>query len=277
MDATVARKMYRALEPYHAMIYFVPEASERYKAFGIGGRMGYFASRGAPMGAVSAELIISAFYNFNPGLVRSAIPAAWQRATPAQIVDARFAGADAALRRILGEHIADPEVSEAAELAREASTACTLQGRITYAAHATLEWPTEPHMVLWHAITLLREFRFGGHVAALLSDGVGPCEALVMHVGTGQASRQALQTTRSWSDEEWETATQGLHERGLLTADGVLTDEGKAHRDAVEQMTDVLALAPWQHLGDDKCERLRELGRPLSRAILDAKAIPTGL
>ncbi len=277
MDATVARKMYRALEPYHAMIYFVPEASERYKAFGIGGRMGYFASRGAPMGVVSAELIISAFYNFNPSLVRSAIPAAWQRATPAQIIEARFAGAEAALRRILGERVDSPEVAEAAELAREASTACTLQGRIVYAAHATLEWPTEPHMVLWHAVTLLREYRFGGHVAALMSDGVGPCEALVMHVGTGQASRQALQTTRSWSDEEWETAARGLRERGLLTADDVLTDEGKTHRDSVEQMTDKLALAPWQHLGDNKCERLRELGRPLSRAIIDAKAIPSGL
>lgn len=277
MDSTVARKLYRALEPYHAMIYFVPEASGRYKAYGIGGRMGYFASRGAPMGAVTAEMIISAFYNFNPGLVRSAIPAAWQRATPAQIIDARFAGADAALRRVLGERVDSPEVAEAAQLAREASTACTPQGRITYAAHATLEWPTEPHMVLWQAITLLREFRFGGHVAALLTDGVGPCEALVMHAGTGEASRQALQTTRNWSDEEWEGATQGLRERGWLTPEGTLTDEGKVHRDKVEQMTDQLALAPWQHLGEAKCERLRELGRPLSRAIIDAKAIPSGL
>ncbi len=277
MDATVARKLYRALEPYHAMIYFVPEASERYKAYGIGGRMGYFASRGAAMGAVSADLIISAFYNFNPGLVRSAIPAAWQRATPAQMIDARFAGADAALRRVLGERINSPEVAEAAQLAREASTGCTPQGRIMYAAHTTLEWPTEPHMVLWHAITLLREFRFGGHVAALMADEVGPCEALVMHAGTGEASRKALQTTRSWSDEEWETAARGLQERGLLTAEGMLTEEGKAHRDTVEHMTDQLALAPWRHLGDANCERLRELGRPLSRAIIDAKAIPSGL
>ena len=277
MDATVARKLYRALEPYHAMIYFVPEASERYKAYGIGGRMGYFASRGAAMGTVSADLIISAFYNFNPGLVRSAIPAAWQRATPAQMIDARFAGADAALRRVLGERINSPEVAEAAQLAREASTGCTPQGRITYAAHTTLEWPTEPHMILWHAITLLREFRFGGHVAALMADEVGPCEALVMHAGTGEATRKALQTTRSWSDEEWEAASRGLHERGLLTAEGTLTDDGKAHRDKVEHMTDQLALAPWRHLGDAKCERLRELGRPLSRAIIDAKAIPSGL
>ncbi len=277
MDATVARKLYRALEPYHAMIYFVPEASQAYKAYGIGGRMGYFASRGAPMGPVSADLIISAFYNFNPGLVRSVIPAAWQRATPAQIIEARLRGADAALRRVLGERISSPEVVEAAQLAREASSACTPQGRITYAAHATLEWPTEPHMVLWHAITLLREFRFGGHVAALMSDGVGPCDALVMHAATGEASRQALQTTRSWSDEEWEASVQSLRERGWLTAESALTEEGKAHRDSVEHLTDQLALAPWQHLGDAKCDRLRELGRPLSRAIIDAKAIPSGL
>ena len=277
MDATVARKLYRALEPYHAMIYFIPEASQAYKAFGIGGRMGYFASRGAALGAVSAELIISAFYNFNPGLVRSAIPAAWQRATPAQLVDARFGAADAALRRILGERINSPEVTEAAQLAREASTACSAAGRIVYAAHTTLEWPTEPHMILWHAITLLREFRFGGHVAALLTDEVGPCEALVMHAATGEASRQALQTTRNWSDEEWEAAAHNLRERGWLTAESTLTDEGKAHRDLVEQNTDRLALAPWQHLGEVGCERLRELGRPLSRAILDAKAIPSGL
>jgi len=277
MDATVARKLYRALEPYHAMIYFIPEASQAYKAFGIGGRMGYFASRGAAMGAVSAEMIISAFYNFNPGLVRSAIPAAWQRATPAQLIDARYGAADAALRRILGERIHSPEVAEAAQLAREASSGCTLQGRITYAAHATLEWPSEPHMVLWHAVTLLREFRFGGHVAALLADGVGPCEALVMHAATGEVSRQALQTTRSWSDEEWDTAAQNVREHGWLTPENTLTDEGKTHRDSVEQLTDQLALAPWQHLGDAKCDRLRELGRPLSRAIVDAKAIPSGL
>ncbi len=276
MDATVSRKLYRALEPYHAMIYFIPEASQAYKAFGIGGRMGYFASRGAAMGPVSAELIISAFYNFSPGLVRSAIPAAWQRATPAQLIDARFDAADTALRRVLGERIDSPEVAEAAQLAREASSACTLQGRITYAAHATLEWPTEPHMVLWHAITLLREFRFGGHVAALLADDVGPCEALVMHAATGDVSRQALQTTRSWSDEEWEAAVQNLRERDWLTSEATLTDKGKAHRDQVEQLTDQLALAPWQHLGDVKCERLRELGRPLSRAIIEAKAIPGG-
>ncbi|GAC1657155.1 MAG: hypothetical protein NVS4B12_29270 [Ktedonobacteraceae bacterium] len=69
---------------------------------------------------------------------------------------------------------------------------------------------------------------------------------------------------------------QNLRARDWLTSDSTLTDKGKAHRDQVEQLTDQLALAPWQHLGEARCERLRELGRPLSRAIIDAKAIPGG-
>ncbi len=276
MDATVARKMYRALEPYHAMIYFVPEATQAYKQLGLKGRMaGYFASRAAAMGPISAEIVISTFFNFNPQLVRSAIPGAWQVAMPEQFIAARLGAVDAALRRMLGENIESPEVAEAASIAREATTACISEGRVIYAAHAALPWPAEPHMVLWQAVTLLREFRFGGHVAALLTDEVDGIEALIMHAATGEASRQSLQSTRGWSDEEWEAASQQLRERGWLTSDNTLTEEGQSHRNAVEQLTDQLALAPWRHIGDASCERLRDLGRPLSKTIVDAKTFAT--
>ena len=40
-------------------------------------------------------------------------------------------------------------------------------------------------------------------------------------------------------------------------------------RQEVEDRTDVLALAPWKHLGEDGCTRLRELVRPLSKAVVD--------
>jgi len=33
--AAIARACWRTLEPYHGMIYFVPEAAERYAAFGV--------------------------------------------------------------------------------------------------------------------------------------------------------------------------------------------------------------------------------------------------
>src|SRR5690242_13655518 len=87
MDRIVSRKMYQTLEPYHAMIYFAPERKEHYERIGLhGSRMAYFATRAASLGAVSADLVIAIFYNFHPTLVRSVIPAAWQRATPDQIL-----------------------------------------------------------------------------------------------------------------------------------------------------------------------------------------------
>jgi len=36
------------------MVYFAPEAAESYRRLGLEGQSGYFASRSAPMGAVSA-------------------------------------------------------------------------------------------------------------------------------------------------------------------------------------------------------------------------------
>ena len=101
-DAEVwARKTWRTLEPIHGMIYFAPEAAARYEALGLRGRSGYFASRSAPMGAVPAPVVVATFYNFEPGLVHESMDGVWNLATPAQLLDARLAAADAALRRAL--------------------------------------------------------------------------------------------------------------------------------------------------------------------------------
>src|SRR4051794_35291889 len=173
MDPTVARRMHRTLEPYHGMIYFVPEAQAAYEAIGLTGRrMGYFASRGAPLGAVPADVVIATFFNFNPGLVRRSIPVAWERARPATISDARLGAADAALRRYLGGAVGSPEMRTAADLARRACDGCRTEGRPLFAGHAALAWPDEPHLVLWHAQTLLRECRGDGHIAALVAAGL---------------------------------------------------------------------------------------------------------
>lgn len=278
MSPVVSRQMYRTLEPYHAQIYFVPEAKRAFEQIGLKGQtMGYFASRGAPLGPVSAEVMASIFYNFHPARVQRAIPDAWQRATQEQIIAARFEAANAALRRLLWDHLESKELAEAAHLAREATTACTTEGRPLFAATAKLLWPDQPHLALWHATTLLREFRFGGHCAALMAEGINACEALVTHAATGEISAKALQSSRAWPDEEWAAAVQRLRERGWLNEDGTLTEEGKARRDAVEQCTDQLALPPWEHLGEAACKRLRELVRPLSIAITNAGTFPSSL
>jgi hypothetical protein len=272
MEQATARRMWRTLEPYHGMIYFAPEAGEAFTAIGLDtDRMGYFASRAAPMGAVGAEVVVATFFNFNPALVAASIPEAWRRATPARVVAARFEAVDAALHRMLGEDVlGGPEVVEAAELARTATEGCRPEGRPLYAGHASLDWPTAPHLVLWHAVSLLREFRGDGHVAALTAEGVDGCEALVVHGASGDVPPAVLQATRAWPDEAWEAARERLAQRGWLDDHGVLTERGRASRAWVEDRTDALALVPWERLGQAGCDRLRSLVRPWSRAIVEA-------
>src|SRR4051794_6465037 len=130
-----ARRAWRALEVVHGMIYFAPEAEEEYQAVGLEpGRMGYFASRSAAMGAVAGEVVVATFFNFEPSLVLGVIPRAWTLTSPQEVLPARHRAVDRALRRMLGDDgIASPEVEEAAALARTAAEACTPEGRPLYA------------------------------------------------------------------------------------------------------------------------------------------------
>jgi hypothetical protein len=128
--------------------------------------------------------------------------------------------------------------------------------------------------VLWHAISVLREFRGDGHVAALVTEGIGGCEALVTHgaAGDNPVSLDVLKLTRGWSDDAWDAARERLRARGWLDDDDGLTAEGAAVRDRVEALTDERALAPWRALGTDDCDRLRGLVRPWSKAIAASDA-----
>lgn len=269
MSAELARKMHRTLEVYHGLVYFAPEPAARYEALGLTGRSGYFASRAAAMGAVDAEVVIATFFNFNPELVRHALDGAWERVSPEQVLDARHAGADEMLRRTVGEEVHSDEMVEAAEIARRAATGLEPAGRPLFAAHARLPWPDEPHMVLWHAQTLIREFRGDGHIACLVEAGVDSgCAALVQHAATGEITADALRTSRAWSQEDWDATVTRLVERGWVHPDGSATEEGARVRAAIEDRTDELAMAPWEAVGADDADRLRALVRPFSRAIV---------
>ena len=281
MDPIVARKTWRTLEPLHGMIYFAPEAGEEYARLGLSGsRMGYFASRAAALGPVAAEVVIATFYNFNPELVRSAIPAAWELASPAAVIAARCTAALRALRRGLGSELSSSDaVAEAAQLARQAAEEATehVAGRPLFAAHAALDWPRDPLLQLWHAQTLLREFRGDGHIACLVVAELDPVEALVMHEASGELPPGALRTSRAWGDSEWADGVERLRSRGLVTADDppTLTSAGRALRQEVEDRTDARALPPYAALGQDGCERLRQLARPLSQAVVAAGLLDT--
>jgi hypothetical protein len=169
--------------------------------------------------------------------------------------------------------VGSKEVVEAAALARRAAeTACEhIEGRPLFAGHVELPWPQEPHLVLWHAQTLLREFRGDGHVAALCVEGLRGIDALVIHAATGEIPASGLQSTRGWPDGAWADAVDRMRSRGFVAPAGdlALTDEGRTHRQWVEDRTDALAVVAYEPLGEDGCTRLREIARPLSKAVVD--------
>lgn len=280
MDAHLAGRTARSLELLHSLCYFAPEVEAELVGVGLEpGRMPYFAGRAAPMGVVAAGVVTAAFYNFAPALIADVIPRAWSVAAPHEIVRARYRGVDAAYRALFGAAVDSPDMAEAAQLAAIAAQAIPgVDGRPLYAGYAALEWPDQPHLVLWHALTLLREYRGDGHVAALQTAGLSGLEALITHTAAGIGfQKKFAQTRRGWFAAEWDAAVSGLQDRELLDARGELTDDGRELREVVEDLTDELAAAPWAGLGEDGAARLAELTRPWRTAVRASGLFPATL
>jgi hypothetical protein len=277
MAHSLARAGHNATNILHSLIYFAPEAEQQFTSAGLEpGQMCYFAGRAAPMGAVGAGVVTATFYNFSPRLVARAIPAAWALASPAEVIAVRFAAVDAALTRLLGaDVIASDDMITLAGLVRDAAAVCTPEGRPLYAAHADLAWPQAPHLVMWHALTLLREHRGDGHICALVEAGLSGLEALITHSATGKGFLAAFaRASRGWTQQEWDGAVSGLVARGLLEDEATLTADGEALRARIEDATDRMAAAPWQHLGAERTEEVIRIGKSMSRTALKAGALP---
>ncbi|MGH3444833.1 MAG: SCO6745 family protein [Nocardioidaceae bacterium] len=265
----LGRRCWGDLETLHVVGYFAPETRQAYVDLGLHPRLSYFAARSAAFGAVDPAVTVATFYVFAPWLVGKALPAAWQVADPGTITDARRRGVLAALHQVLG----DPDVSEALEISRRACDALSAHGRPLYAAHASLPWPEDDLLALWHAATLLREHRGDGHVALLISAGLDPVESLVLG-GLFSHNTGFLRESRGWSDDEWSKAETRLRNRDLLDDAGALSDSGRTLRQDIEEHTDRLAVEGWAAVGADDCRRLHELVGPLRRQVLDSGVLP---
>ncbi|WP_131743063.1 SCO6745 family protein [Actinomadura roseirufa] len=272
----LARQIWHQLEPVHALFWYSPEVYAEAEALGfeVDTRWpSYFAWRSAPFGAVGPELVTSAFYSFSPRMVAEHIPAAWAVAAPEDVLAARTRAVDRLYRTLIGDDVDSPGLAEAAELVRVAALTANNAGRPLAAANADLPWPDAPHLVLWHAINILREHRGDGHVAALLTAGLDPTESLVSFAAIGAASPVTFES-RGWTPAEWAAAEDRLKSRGLLTPEGAATDACRELRDDVERATDGLAAAPWEDLGPEKSARLTELIMPLLVKALEAGLFP---
>lgn len=261
------RRLWAAVEPLHAVVYFAPETAAAAKAAGLRGYwMGYFAGRLAPLGPLGPAAATSVLFGFAPAMVARALPDAWTFADPRDVLDARIEAVAAALPA--GDH------EELAELLERAAAACRFDGRPLAAAWSAVPRPPGVPGRLWLAATVLREHRGDGHVLSAVHAGLDGLETTLTHIGDGVIGRGDVQPHRGWSDAEWDAAVDRLRDKGVLDADGRLTEAGAELRRGIEADTDRLASAPVEALGEDGVARVLELAVPLSRAVIDSGVVP---
>jgi hypothetical protein len=260
-----ARELWVVAESVHAVTYFAPAALESLRHAGLKGFWaGYFAARAAPLGAVGAAPVAAAFFNFDPAMVRRAVPSCWAVVDPATLTVRRAEAAAGVLSDICAAGTREALVA-ALPILRRAAAGCAGEGRPLTGANREL-WPhieeglhqrTAPEAVVglaeaWQACTTLREHRGDGHVAALVVHGLSGLEAHLLAAGTRRVPADVLRNSRGWTEPQWTAGIAGLAGRGLLRPDGTATDAGLDLHRRIEAMTDDLAAPAFAALSDEE-------------------------
>ena len=272
--ASLARRLWESVEPLHALVYFAPEPAEAVQALGIPSWwMGYFTGRVAPLGAPEPAAVTAMLFGFAPSMVGRAIPDAWAYATPEDVLQTRLDAARRALERVLPS-MSEVDLVTLVELLERAVEGCRYDGCALAASWAAVRRPADLTTRLWLATTVLREHRGDGHVIACVHAGLRGLDATLTHIATGDTTRDLVQPSRGWTDEDWESSRRRLVARGWLTQASRLTKTGGDLRRRVEEATDRLAADPIMALGESGVEQVIALAAPLSRHLIDSGAFP---
>jgi hypothetical protein len=122
-------------------------------------------------------------------------------------------------------------------------------------------------VALWQQLTVLREWRGDAHISVLVANEIGPCDCMVLQVGTGRFPLALTQASRQWSPDEWAESISRLAERGWVDGEGNMTPLGILERDRIEADTDRLCAPLWRDVGDGGARRFGELIAPIHAAM----------
>ncbi|GAA3602559.1 hypothetical protein GCM10022199_02760 [Marihabitans asiaticum] len=279
MSSELARAGYESLEPYHVLSYFNPHNKSVAERLRLSRAGMYVGGRAAPLGRCPSALVTATFYNFSPELIAFG----WGEALATgldEVHAGRSEAVDASLRDALGDGVSSPELPRIVGALRAGIVDASYVGRPLAAAWAASPWPDEPHLQLWHAITIAREHRGDGHIAALVLADLSPVEALVLHeaphpdpaLRRRTLGKHLLLTTRGWGEEQWQEASESLRGKGILDGEGGMTAAGAALYDRVEEQTDAAAAGFWAGV-PEAAETLRR-ARPFVKAVIDVGYLP---
>jgi hypothetical protein len=266
-----ARRLRDLIEPIAAAVYFAPEAQSRYEALGLNYFEGYFCSRSAGLGAAPWRAVSAAFAAFKPAIVERAVTGGWQKTSPEDLLQARLDGARDQIVRMAGDQATFPA---AADLLLELSDGLDMSGRMLFAGLAGLPVPgtDDPVGRLWRAADLVREHRGDGHIAAWIG-AVDSTEITVLTELWWGIEPGSYVWTRGWDGDDVAAARARLTDRGLLDAEGGLTDAGRDLREQIERRTDDAERDVVARLGDRTDELFGRLA-PISRALVGKDGYP---
>ena len=269
---SMVHRMFQLVEPIGVIPYSAHEPNEAMFALGFTNYWDtYFAGRAAPLGLASAEVVDALFYNFAPGEVARHIPKVWRTTTPEAAIAARQEGCVKALRRILGDHVESDTFGRAADLLIKAAVSAPPEGRPMYAALRAFRVPEEVVARMFYAASLLREHRGDGHIAALMTEGVGGLEAHVLVALDMDLPAEKFGRLQHLPAVQLRAVTDGLRDRGLVGEDGWLSDRGHDVKRRVEATTDNLAWKPYEVLDQDELDELTHALEPLVPLLLAAQ------
>jgi len=124
---------------------------------------------------------------------------------------------------------------------------------------------------LFHAASLLREHRGDGHVAALMTEGIGGLESHVLFALDMGAPAEKFGRIHHLPAPQLAAVIDGMRDRGLIGNDGWLSESGRAVKHRVEAITDALAAKPYESLDPDELGELVAALEPLAARLLAAQ------
>ncbi len=261
------QRMAELIEPV-ATVTFSEVPNEAFLAVGMRNYWdGYFAGRAAPLGLAPAEVVHAVFYNFAEGEVARHIPWVWGKVTPQEALAIRERSSADALRQMIGELAGSPGLVRVADLATRAAVSAPMEGRVLYAGLRALDVPEEPVARLWHATTLLREYRGDGHNAALVAHGIGGTEAHVLMALALGMKAEEFGRVHHLPKAQLGAVVDGLRRRGLVDGDGGFTDAGRETKQRIEDLTDELAAPAFDVLSAEELDELIAGLDPIAAAV----------
>lgn len=261
----IAKRNSRSVQTTIGWIFWDPGAVRRYEALGLPGPIGYIASRCAPLAPAGPDAVIAAFGSISPPAIAFTFDLVAASTDFESVWEARNEAVIEGLHEFAPEIV--PALEELGPRLWPVIEQLPTTGRVFFASHLRMERPTDPLLSGWHAVNCLREWRGDTHWALVAALGLTGIEASILHNSWLGYDNGWLPKSRGSSPEEINVGWSRLTHRGLASGE-VITAEGIALRQQLEDETDRHTTLPWQLLGEEQCIEFAERFEPPCELLL---------